>query len=242
MNTTTWTHIIPKKVLPVVIICRDIVSSLSSLVSWFENAGHENIILLDNNSTYPPLLEYLSKSSHEVIRLGTNMGHKSPWSSGLVSRFDNKTPFVITDPDLLPDPEAPADSFEYFQEVLLRYVDFDKIGFGLHIDDLPTYYPFREQVINWESPFWANEIEPKVFKAHLDTTLALHRPKTLYKVTEALRTGFPYLAKHLPWYQNPYNPNEETAYYLEHRDDSIGYWNRQSLHPKVKNHFASRNK
>jgi hypothetical protein len=142
-------------------------------------------------------------------------------------------PFVVTDPDLLPDLEAPADSFEYLQELLLRHSEFDKVGFGLHIDDLPLFYPYRTEVAAWESPFWTTQIAPGVFTAHLDTTLALHRPGTCYKVTEALRTGAPYMARHLPWYRNPFQPDKETAYYLDHRDEAVGYWNRRGLHPAV---------
>lgn len=242
MNNKSWRSILPRQKLPILIICRDLVSDLTSLVNWFEKTGHENIILLDNKSTYPPLLEYFSASPHEVIKLKSNFGHRSPWLSGFVERFDQATPFVVTDPDLLPDPDAPADSFEYFQELLLRYNDFDKVGFGLHIDDLPEINPYRDQVIQWETPFWSKELEPLVFAAHLDTTLALHRPNTAYKVTEAIRTGLPYMAKHLPWYRDPFNANEETSYYLKNRDNLIGYWNRQSLHPEVAKRFNNRDK
>lgn len=234
-----WKSVLPKQKLPIIIICRDLVSDLISLVNWFEKTGHENIIMLDNNSTYPPLLEYLSSSPHEVISQNSNLGHRSPWLSNLVERFDQTTPFVVTDPDVLPDPEAPDDSFEYLQELLLRYNDFDKVGFGLHIDDIPSTYAYYKQVIQWETPFWTKELEPSVYVGHLDTTLALHRPKTPYKVTEAIRTGYPYMAKHLPWYRDPFNPDEETAYYLKNRDNLIGYWNRQSLHPEVIGRFET---
>ncbi len=238
MTNCMWKSILPRQKLPVLIICRDLVTDLKLLINWFEKTGHENIILLDNNSSYPPLLEYLSASPHEVVKLNSNLGHKSPWISKFVERFDKSTPFVVTDPDLLPDPEAPEDSFEYFQELLLRYKKFDKAGFGLHIDDIPVINPYRDQIIQWEEPFWNKELESLVYAAHLDTTLALHRPQTPYKVTEAIRTGRPYMAKHLPWYRDPHNPNEETAYYLMNRDNQVGYWNRQSLHPEVAKHFT----
>ena len=77
-----------------------------------------------------------------------------------------------------------------------------------------------------------------MFAAHLDTTLALHRPGCPYKVTEALRTAEPYMARHLPWYRDPLAPDEEVKYYQCHRDQSVGYWNRSELHPKVSEHLA----
>lgn len=237
MNNSRWKSILPRQKLPILIICRDLLSDLKLLVSWFEKTGHENIILLDNNSSYSPLQDYLSASPHEVIRLKSNLGHRSPWLSQIVKKFDDSTPFVVTDPDLLPDPEAPEDSFEYFQELLLRYKNFDKAGFGLHIDDIPEINPYREQIIQWEKPFWTKELEPLLFAAHLDTTLALHRPQTPYKVTESIRTGRPYMARHLPWYRNPFITNEETAYYLKNRDNEVGYWNRQTPHPEVSKRY-----
>lgn len=240
MNHRIWKNIVLRKELPILIVCRDLVSDLRLLVDWLEKTGHENIILLDNKSTYPPLIDYLAASPHEVIRLAANLGHVSPWVGQIVERFDKATPFVVTDPDVLPDDQAPADSFEYLQELLLRHSDYDKAGLGLHIDDIPSTYPYRDQVRQWEAPFWVKELEPAVFTAHLDTTLALHRPGTPYKVTEAIRTGQPYMARHLPWYRNPFDPDEETAYYLNHRDVQIGYWNRQSPHPEVAKRFQTR--
>jgi hypothetical protein len=228
-----WKCVVPRQQLPIIVICRDLLSDLISLVHWLEKTSHENIILLDNNSSYPPLLEYLSATHHEVIRLDANLGHRSPWLCGLIDRLGPGTPFVVTDPDVIPDPEAPPDSFEYMQQLLLKHDAFDKAGFGLHIDDLPDHYPHRDAVIIWESPFWTKAIEPNVFAAHLDTTLALHRPGTASKVTESLRTGAPHMARHLPWYRDPRHPDEESAHYLKHRDDSVGYWNRTTLHPSV---------
>lgn len=239
MISRHWNSVVTRQKLPVIIICRDLLSDLISLVQWFEATGHENLILLDNDSTYPPLLEYFEATPHAVIRLEANLGHRSPWLSGLVEKLGPATPFVVTDPDVLPDPAAPADSFEYFQELLLRHRNFDKAGFGLHIDDLPSCYPHSAEVIAWETPFWQKEIAPAVFAAHLDTTLALHRPGTPHKVTEALRTGRPYMARHLPWYRDPFRPDEETAYYLKHRDDAVGYWNRTRLHPEVARRLAA---
>lgn len=224
-----WNDVMSRADIPIVVICHNLVGDLRELVAWLERTGHQNLVLLDNASTYPPILEYLHSSQHQVIRLQDNLGHESPWSSGLVDKFGRGTPFVVTDPDVLPDESCPIDAVEHFQQLLLRYAEFDQAGFGLRIDDIPAGYPHRETVIRWEQPFWANEIEPGVFTAHIDTTFAAYRPGTPYKVTEALRTGSPYLSRHLPWYRNPHRPDPETAYYFEHRRDDIGYWNRIEL-------------
>lgn len=225
MADENWTELVGRADIPVIIICRDMLGDLRRLVRWLEAAGHQRIILLDNASTYPPLLEYLAAAPHEVIRLASNLGHQSPWLSGLVDRVGRRRPFAVSDPDVLPGDSCPHDAVEHFQELLLKFPEFDKAGFGLRIDDLPEHYPHRESVRRWERPYWANEIATGVFTAHIDTTFAACRPGTLYKVTEALRTGPPYVARHLPWYRDPAQPDAETAYFFRERRDDIGYWN-----------------
>lgn len=214
--------------VPTIIICRDVLADLRRLVDWLERAGHQELILLDNASTYPPLLTYLRDSPHRVIRLDANTGHEAPWSCGLVSALGGR-PFVVSDPDVLPDESCPHDAVERFQELLQRFPAFDQVGFGLHIDDLPEHYPHRDAVVRWERPFWVDEVEPGAFAAHIDTTFALYRPGTGYKVTEALRTGPPYTARHLPWYRDPRHPDAETDYYFRHRRADVGYWNHPTL-------------
>lgn len=224
-----WSDVIARRDVPVVIICHNLVTDLSRLVQWLEDAGHETLLLLDNASTYPPLLDYLAASPHRVTRMSENIGHTAPWKTGLAGTLGASWPFVVTDPDVLPDQACPADAVEHFQELLLRHPQFDKAGFGLHIDDIPAGYPHRDAIRQWEAPFWSKEIEPGVFAAHIDTTFAVIRPGTPYKVTEALRTAAPYTARHLPWYRDPRQPDSETEYFFSQRRADIGYWNRIEL-------------
>ena len=224
--------VVDRALVPTIIICRDVLSDVRALVGWLERAGHQEVVLLDNSSTYPPLLEYLRDSPHHVVRLKENLGHEAPWSCGLVASLGSR-PFVVSDPDVLPGDSCPHDAVEHFQELLQRHPAFDQAGFGLRIDDLPDWYPHRDEVVRWERPFWVDEVEPGVFAAHIDTTFALYRPGTGYKVTEALRTDRPYTARHLPWYRDPRSPDDETAYYFRHRRADIGYWNHATLPPAV---------
>jgi hypothetical protein len=229
VNSGAWSAVTARRDLPVVIICHNLLADLSRLVQWLEGTGHETLLLLDNASTYPPLLDYLASSPHQVIRMSENLGHTAPWESGLAENLGASRPFAITDPDVLPDQECPADAAEHFQELLLRHPQFDKAGFGLHIDDIPAWYPHRDAIRQWEAPFWSKEIESGVFAAHIDTTFAVIRPGTPYKVTEALRTAAPYTARHLPWYRDPRQPDSETEFFFSRRRADVGYWNRTEL-------------
>jgi len=215
---------------PVFIPVRDRLESLEQLVIWLERAGHEQIWLIDNASSYPPLMEYLARSPHHVVHLGRNLGHRSPWLSGLVQRHAHGVPFVVSDPDVVPVEECPLDAVLHFGEILERHVELHKVGFGLKIDDLPEHYPLADEVRQWEAQFWAEEIEPGVYRADIDTTFALHRamppPHENYL---AARTGPPYTARHLAWYVDSTALSDDERYYREHADTLVSNWNRDRL-------------
>ena len=70
-----------------------------------------------------------------------------------------------------------------------------------------------------------------MFRADIDTTFALYRPLDRRRHGEgrALRTGPPYVARHLPWYLDSSNLSAEDAYYREHADPTISNWDRDQL-------------
>jgi hypothetical protein len=201
---------------PVFILVRDRVTSLQALIRWLETAGFEEIYLLDNDSAYPPLLAYLAASPHTVIPLGRNVGKHALWLDRRYRRLIARRPFVLTDPDVVPDPECPLDILERFGGLLGRHTDVTKVGFGLRIDDLPDSYRFKEQVIAWEGQFWSERllVEPGAYRAAIDTTFALYRRwSSKPPPIDALRTGPPYVARHTTWYLDSESPGDEEKYY-----------------------------
>ena len=141
--------------VPVFVNCRDRVSSLRLLVSWLERAGHERIHLVDNDSTYEPLLEYYETTPHTVVRLGANCGHLAPWTMGVIEHHA-RGPYVVTDPDVVPTEECPPDAVARLLELLDRHPGHVKAGLGLVIDDLPDHI---EPVRLYESYLRNFEIE-----------------------------------------------------------------------------------
>lgn len=214
------------KKTPILIICRDRLAPLQELLGWLSSAGYERPVLIDNSSTYPPLVEFLAGTDVEVIRLDQNLGHLAPWRSPIVQEaFGSTGPVIVTDCDVVPDAACPDDAVEHLAEVLLRQADIDKAGLGLRIDDLPDDYELKEQVIAWERRFWEKEISPGVFDAEVDTTFALYRELgTTHQTTRAVRTGGDYVARHLSWYASTARPTEEQAFYREHADGSTSHW------------------
>jgi hypothetical protein len=55
-----------------------------------------------------------------------------------------------------------------------------------------------------------------------------------------LRTGSPYIARHLPWYSNPDELSADDQYYREHADVTVSNWDRNDL-PRWKARWLEQN-
>jgi hypothetical protein len=196
-------------------------------VEWLEHAGVERICLVDNASTYEPLLEWYQQSPHLVIRLQDNLGQLAPWLSDVINTHAPGESYVVTDPDVVPDDRSPLDAIDHFARVLADHPDILKVGFGLRIDDLPRRYRFRRQVQAWESQFWQDALSGPpgaLYPAPIDTTFALYRKHSPPTMGPALRTGWPYVARHLSWYSNTRRPTAEDQYYSAHARSDVTSW------------------
>lgn len=205
------------KEIPIIINNYNRLTTLKILISDLEARGYYNIHIIDNNSAYPPLLEYYDTCDHNVHRLKKNIGFKALWKSGLWYNFIRGY-YCYTDSDLSLDPACPDDFLEVFYKLLKKYPEVFKVGFSLKIDDLPDHYDRKNEVIDWESRFYKKEKEKNVFIAPIDTTFALYRPFARRGKRdgsdEILRVGQPYQCFHLPWYVNSAAPSKEELYYL----------------------------
>jgi hypothetical protein len=198
---------------------------LRKLLGWLNAAGYSNLLLVDNASTYRPLVNFLATVDAEVVRLKDNVGQLAPWRPEVRGKLDPNNPFVVTDCDVVPDENCPEDVVEHLAGLLLRYANVDKVGLGLRIDDLPDCYALKAQVLAWESQFSEIEVAPGVFQGDVDTTFALYRsPADGHGVGRALRTGEPYVARHLPWYADSSQPTDEQRYYLAHANPAMTHW------------------
>lgn len=197
--------------IPIFLTVRDRARDLRVLVDWLQTLGQEDIRLVDNASTYPPLLAYLALAEHipgiTVIRLPENLGARAVWRAALVP---TDRPYLVSDPDLRPAPETPADALARLADLLARYPGFAKVGLGLDLRDLAPDAPQRA----WEEGLVApdREREPGVYLSLIDTTCALYRPGARWTY-QALRTGFPYVLRHPSWAVT--TPDAEDRYYLD---------------------------
>ncbi len=166
-------------------------------------------VFVDNNSDYPPLLEYYEATRYEVIRMDKNYGYQVVWSQNVLNILGVTGNYIVSDPDLdlsgIPD-----DFLSVLEEGLRRYPQFDKCGFSLEINDLP---PTEFCPVGYEKQFWQYPLDNRYFRAAIDTTFALY--KVPFHSFNAIRTNRPYTARHLPWYYFDFEdmPADEQYYF-----------------------------
>lgn len=211
--------------IPIFINVRDRLSCLEQLLKWLERAGHHNIILIDNASTYPPLLGFLEQCNYRTIRLKRNLGHTALWRVKELRSIIANHWFVYTDPDVIPTDRCPLNVVTYLHRQLQVFPFYLKAGLGLRLDDLPDCYHLKQQVIDWEQHLIGEEIAPDVFEADVDTTFALYRPGTPYITGPSIRVQGRHSAHHLPWYSDSSQVDEEERYYRSHASPGVTTWN-----------------
>src|SRR6266567_8067834 len=181
------------RLVPIIINSRDRYSCLEQLIGWLRSAGYANLAILDNHSTYPPLLEYLLGLGDEIIvyRSPRNLGPRALWSSGLIGLVCD-VPFVYTDPDVIPTEGCPSDAVLMLSDLLETHRHATKAGLGIKIDDIPDTYEQKSAVQSWEARFWQRPLLGNCYDAMVDTTFALYRPGSWHHL-QAVRAGSPYL-------------------------------------------------
>lgn len=215
------------KKIPIIINNRNRLTFLLQLIKSLEVRGYYNIYIIDNNSSYTPLLEYYKKCPYHIFRLDSNVGHLALWKTKIYKRFINDF-YVYTDPDVVPVEECPDDFLLFFVESLKKHKFAQKVGFSLKIDDLPDSFSKKKEVIKWERRYFETKADDQLYLAQVDTTFALYRPwanNGANYCVQTFRTAYPYSARHMPWYINSSNLPEEEQYYLEHSETST-HWTK----------------
>ncbi len=212
------------------IIFRDRVTYAHLCLTAMTEAGLDPVIV-DQGSTWPLALDYLKAirvAGVQVLEHGG--GHpRSLWEWEPFIKACGKDRYVVTDCDVVPADECGLDWPQWLGHLLDTYPWADKAGLGLRLDRIPDTYQRKDHVLKWEKQFWENpkyETNPPSYKAAVDTTLALYRPfpERPAFTMQAVRSGNPYVADHLAWYEDYAELDEELRYYHEHAEPGISYW------------------
>jgi len=177
------------------------------------------VIFIDNNSTYKPLLDWYKTCPYKVHMLTKNYGERVFWSARICEEYDDRY-YIVSDPDLDVS-ELPSDFIKVLKEGLDGNVNIIKCGLSLKLDDLPDN-EYSNHAKRFESVYWLQKDLLGNYSCGIDTTFAMYDKERLVegwdegvKFYIGTRTPPPYSARHLPWYltEEFVENNEEQKFY-----------------------------
>jgi 2-hydroxy-3-keto-5-methylthiopentenyl-1-phosphate phosphatase len=228
-NIKVFYQYINYKSIPIIIISFNQLYYFKQLIEFLQKKGHKKIIVIDNNSTYKPLLDYFKTIENSIVihRLNENNGHMVFWKIKDLFEKYSKGFYVISDADVVPNDSCPSNFLKFFIKVLIENKNKTKVGFSLKIDDIPETNPNKSKVIKWETQFNKNILRDGNYNAQIDTTFALYRPGYKYNSKDffkAIRTKKPYFAIHGGWYLDINNLTEEQNFYFKNCNNKFSSW------------------
>ena len=191
--------------IPIFIISYNQYTFVKSMVDQLLNYT-DNIYIIDNKSTYPPLVSYLKSIENKikVLYMDQNYGHKVYQRDEITKLSGDK--YIITDPDLILNKNLPKNFIDILSSLSDKY-QIGKIGFALDITKNINLTMIssdnKQNIINWELQFWKNKIdnsEYELYNADIDTTFVLINKK-YYKPDSytSIRIAGDFTSTHIPW-------------------------------------------
>ena len=208
------------------IINRDRFTTTKNMVEYLKQIPEIRVVIIDNDSAYPPLLEWYETNPCEIERLGANYGNFVVWSAttaieghlkpNFLEKYTNGNRYIVTDSDLDLS-NIPLDFLQVLQTGMDKYSWACKVGFSLSIENLPEG-DMKQEILSWEMSNWAdgNRIDGSNYrKAAVDTTFALvNNVGDPNDFDRCIRVGKPYTAIHVPWTYTKENlPEDEKFFY-----------------------------
>lgn len=169
-------------------------------------------IIIDNLSTYPPLLEWYKQCKYKIHYLNQNLIGRALWTSGVINEYPDR--FYLSTVCDIDISNVPKDVVEVMHKVMDANPDVYKVGLSLEINDLPDN-AYTKEIIAHETQFWQNKIEGG-FIAPIDNGLSLYDKERKGEFMNAIRLDRPYTCRHYDWYLTPETITEEDVYYMEH--------------------------
>lgn len=193
----------------------------------FKMNSDANITIIDNASTYPPLIEWYKEIEKDIkiIRHDINRG---PWCffySHISSKVDSEY-YIYSDADLELNPNMPYNWQEIMFDVLKRYER--KASLALKLSDVPEG-ELKKHITNHQQICWYKTEEPDIYRAVTDMTFSMDAKNKGYRY-ESMRLAGDFECRHIPWYLDFNNLPEEELYYLNHLDGkySDAVWSRMN--------------
>lgn len=229
--------------IPIFIIVHDRITVLKKTIESLEQIKTIPIEIIFHNvaSTFPPCLEFLEqmKQKGHTIYNTTKNHYKTIVYS--VNKYLADHPeceyYIITDPDIELDNVNP-DILDFYLFLMKKYDNKLVIGPMLRIDDIPDYYPKKSHAIKThKAQFWHkkpvdikwNDNTYQIQRAFIDSTFQLvHRSNKKDLPRPGIRCYAPYAARHLDWYIDPNNMNDDQIYYSK-KSNSNAHWGKLKI-------------
>jgi len=217
--------------IPIIINNRNLLTWPSQMVEickTFDEVG--DIIIVDNKSTYEPLLEWYKTNPCEII-YSENYGQSCPWVLNLPNKLGSEY-YVVTDPDLDLS-QTPKDCLIYIREKLEKYTEYSKIGLSLYNWEVPQDSPYHHFLKTWSIVNWDSNsvIDGLLTNQLIDTTFGMYNINKGPNSGKNCSTFTPYSARHIPWeitndtIMDMKNKNFEYFYYLSNATNASSYKN-----------------
>jgi hypothetical protein len=208
--------------IPVIINNRDLLSwpkAMVEKIATYDNVGE--IVIVDNASSYKPLIEWYRSQSIANIIYCDNLGHAAPWISQTVQHL-NSPYYVVSDSDLGLE-NTPTDTLTVLAEKLSSIVSINKLGLGLNWQIVNKNSPYYERLNLFECDRWTKSsvVNEAYLDVAIDTTFAMYN-KNHYFIGGA-SLSYPYVARHYPWELSMDHGNNEFKYYIERASSSSSY-------------------
>jgi hypothetical protein len=212
--------------IPIIIPTFNNPTYLKNMVDFLFYKNNRNIIVVDNNSTYPYMLDYLEDISNDIgvvrqyINAGPRQFFNDPEAFALLPEY-----FIVTDPDLELRQELPENFIEIFKNILDKHNVF-KVGCALDIeldnenvlDELYVVGGGNTTIRQIESNYYLNRDtqyeDLYVYHAPVDTTFALYKKSNAhFGFFSGMRVGGDFTAHHFGWDVKLPMPDNEYNYY-----------------------------
>ena len=166
---------------PIIILTKERPLQLRDMIESIENVTENPyIIICDNGSIQPEMVDLLKNigERHSVVYNKENLGF---FGLNIGLAMVDTPYFVMSDPDIIMNPETPHNWQDIFIRVLHDY-PCPKVGLALDVSWLPNT-TMGNKIRGWEDGWWKNRVEipfldSEAYYACIDTTFAMYRRDT----------------------------------------------------------------